>query len=111
MKTPPYLLTLSHARRRELVKTLNRFAKTGKVPLDTYGICSNLTREMRYTIDGSYIVQILAPGWKHYSGNICYPMPGGEVKFYRTRNLWKGVQGKYRRSLSRYMAKKIEETL
>jgi hypothetical protein len=49
------------------------------------------------------LVSNFALGWKHHTGDISYPVPDKDGC-----NLWTGNSGKLRRSLCRYIAKKIK---
>lgn len=99
----------------KVVKVLTNLSKTTKFPrhLDKYrGICAVV-----YNTDPTpFLPRELRPlwmDWKHFSGQISFPIPGG-VSTYEERcqkglSPWTGKQGKYRRSLCRHLVKKLKQ--
>lgn len=89
------------AQKKGILRCLERYA--GGVVDTGAGICDNLCTD-RHTFmqELEFFNTLMARAtrrWKNYSGNVAYPVRGGQDAFYGHNDLWAGLQGKYRYEL------------
>lgn len=101
--------SISRKNLKAIMKEAKRLGKGGDPSSSHQGLCSNLDAVADDMFIGSTVVMHYSPKWKHYSGNVTFPVPGvcGSDGL-----LWGDTEyGRLRRHLARFIAKQVRKEL
>ena len=90
------------------LKELKQAANERKVPAPEVGICFNINHMSLGPLGCDRLLKNLSCTWENFSGDVDYPIPGGEFAFMNNYDLWGGEQLVWRMMLLNHLIEQLE---